>query len=164
ATLSSSESDQIIIATKNGMAIRFPLKDVRQMGRSAMGVIGIRLREKDEVVGMVNVPDENCEILTITVRGFGKRTPVNDYRVQSRGGVGIKTMPGVEKAGQLCGIDIVADPKSDVIVMTKNGQSIRFNLSTVSQLSRTARGVKIVDLSGDDEVSHFAVVEACTEN
>jgi len=164
ATLSSSEEDHIILATKYGMSIRFPLKEVRQMGRTAMGVTGIRLREGDEVVGMIAIFDQNCQILTITARGFGKRSLLSEYRVQNRGGIGIKTMPGVEKAGHLCGIDVVTDPDSDVIVMTKNGQSIRFKVSTVSLLSRTAKGVKIVELSESDEVSRFAVVESCTEN
>ncbi len=164
ATLSSNEDDHIILATKHGMSIRFQLKEVRQMGRGAMGVTGIRLREGDQVVGMVNISDQNCEILTITARGFGKRSPLSEYRIQSRGGIGIKTMPGVEKAGELCGIDVITDPDSDVIVMTKNGQSIRFKASTVSLLSRMAKGVKIVELSESDEVSHFAVVEPCTES
>ncbi len=164
ARLSYNEEEQILIVTKNGMSVRFSLSEVRQMGRAAMGVKGIELRDGDEVIGMVSIPNENCEILTITAKGFGKRTPVNEYRLQGRGGVGIKTMPGVEKAGELRGVEVITDPESDVIVMTKNGQSIRFSVSTVSVLGRTAKGVKIVELSDDDEVSHFAVVERCTEN
>ncbi len=164
ARLSYSENEQILIVTKNGMAVRFALSEVRPMGRTAMGVRGIKLRDADEVIGMVRIPSENCEILTITARGFGKRTPISEYRLQGRGGIGIKTMSGVEKVGTLCGVEVVTDLETDVIVMTKNGQSIRFNVSTVSLLGRTAKGVKIVELNDDDEVSHFAVVEKCTES
>jgi len=164
ATLSRSTDENVMIATKNGMVIKFPLQSVRRMGRTAMGVIGIRLRDDDEVVGMVTIQDDSLELLSITSKGFGKRTPLSEYRVQSRGGMGVKNLPSVAKAGHVSGVEVVQDLDSDVIVMTKNGVSIRFHISTVSVLSRTARGVKIVNLSRDDEVSHFAIVEQCTDS
>ncbi|AEH50288.1 DNA gyrase subunit A [Pseudothermotoga thermarum] len=164
AKLCYSDSEQVLMATKNGMAIRFSMSEVRPMGRAAMGVKGIELRENDEVVGMVSIPNENCEILTVTTKGFGKRTPVAEYRLQNRGGIGIKTLSEVEKVGTLAGVDVVTDPQSEVLLMTKNGQSIRLSVSAISVLGRTAKGVKILELDGDDEVSHFAVIEKCTEN
>ncbi|RKX41979.1 MAG: DNA gyrase subunit A [Thermotogae bacterium] len=164
ATLSRSVDENIMIATRNGMVIKFPLRSVRRMGRTAMGVIGIRLRDNDEVVGMVTIQDDSLELLSITSKGFGKRTSLAEYRVQSRGGMGVKNLPSVAKAGHISGVEVVQDLDSDVIVMTKNGVSIRFHISTVSVLSRTARGVKIVNLSKDDEVSHFAIVEQCIDS
>ena len=164
ATLSRSVDENIMIATRNGMVIKFPLRSVRRMGRTAMGVIGIRLRDDDEVVGMVTIQDDSLELLSITSKGFGKRTSLAEYRIQSRGGMGVKNLPSVAKAGHISGVEVVQDLDSDVIVMTKNGVSIRFHISTVSVLSRTARGVKIVNLSKDDEVSHFAIVEQCIDS
>lgn len=164
ATLSRTVDENIMIATRNGMVIKFPLRSVRRMGRTAMGVIGIRLRDNDEVVGMVTIQDDSLELLSITSKGFGKRTSLAEYRVQSRGGMGVKNLPSVAKAGHISGVEVVQDLDSDVIVMTKNGVSIRFHISTVSVLSRTARGVKIVNLSKNDEVSHFAIVEQCIDS
>lgn len=164
ANVCNEEDKEILIITKKGMSIRFPISEVRQMGRSAIGVNAISLRDDDEVVGMVVLLDNEGEILTVTTKGFGKRTPLNEYRLQSRGGVGIKTMPSVEKVGFLCGAELIKNPESDVIVLTKNGHSIRFKVSSISVVGRTARGVKILELSDNDEVSHFAVVETCIDN
>lgn len=164
ANVCNEEDKEILIITKKGMSIRFPISEVRQMGRSAIGVNAISLRDDDEVVGMVVLSDNEGEILTVTTKGFGKRTPLNEYRLQSRGGVGIKTMPSVEKVGFLCGAELIKNPESDVIVLTKNGHSIRFKVSSISVVGRTARGVKILELSDNDEVSHFAVVETCIDN
>jgi DNA gyrase subunit A len=164
ANVCDEKDKEILIITRNGMSIRFPIDEVRQMGRSAMGVTAILLREGDEVVGMVVLSDNEGDILTITTKGFGKRTPLSEYRVQSRGGVGVKTMPSVEKVGFLCGAELIKNPESDVIVLTKNGHSIRFKVSSVSIVGRTAKGVKILELNEGDEVSHFAVVETCTDS
>lgn len=164
ANVCNEEDKEILIITKKGMSIRFPINEVRQMGRSAIGVNAISLRDDDEVVGMVVLSSNDGEILTITTKGFGKLTPLNEYRLQSRGGVGIKTMPSVEKVGFLCGAELVKNPESDVIVLTKNGHSIRFKVSSISVVGRTAKGVKILELSDNDEVSHFAVVETCIDN
>lgn len=164
ASVCNEEDKEILIVTKKGMSIRFPINEVRQMGRSAIGVNAISLRDDDEVVGMVVLSNNEGEILTVTTKGFGKRTPLNEYRLQSRGGVGIKTMPSVEKVGFLCGAELIKNPESDVIVLTKNGHSIRFKVSSISVVGRTARGVKILELSDNDEVSHFAVVETCIDN
>ncbi|WP_448523922.1 DNA gyrase subunit A [Pseudothermotoga sp.] len=164
ANVCDEKDKEILIITRNGMSIRFPIDEVRQMGRSAMGVTAISLREGDEVVGMVVLSDNEGDILTITTKGFGKRTPLSEYRVQSRGGVGVKTMPSVEKVGFLCGAELIKNPESDVIVLTKNGHSIRFKVSSVSIVGRTAKGVKILELNEGDEVSRFAVVETCTDS
>lgn len=164
ASVCNEEDREVLIITKKGMSIRFPIKEVRQMGRSAMGVNAISLRDDDEVVGMVVLSNDDGEILTITTKGFGKRTPLNEYRLQSRGGVGIKTMPSVEKVGFLCGAELIKNSESDVIVLTKNGHSIRFRVSSISVVGRTAKGVKVLELSDADEVSHFAVVETCIDS
>ncbi|KAF2958906.1 DNA gyrase subunit A [Thermotoga sp. Ku-13t] len=164
ANVCDENDREVLIITRNGMSIRFSIDEVRCMGRTAMGVSAVSLRDGDEVVGMVVLSDNEGDVLTITTKGFGKRTPLSEYRVQSRGGVGIKTMPGVEKVGFLCGAELVKNPESDVIVLTKNGHSIRFKVSSVSVVGRTAKGVKILELSEDDEVSRFAVVETCTDS
>lgn len=164
ANVCDENDKEVLIITRNGMSIRFSIDEVRRMGRTAMGVSAVSLRDGDEVVGMVVLSDNEGDVLTITTKGFGKRTPLSEYRVQSRGGVGIKTMPGVEKVGFLCGAELVKNPESDVIVLTKNGHSIRFKVSSVSVVGRTAKGVKILELSEDDEVSRFAVVETCTDS
>ncbi|MGB9790845.1 MAG: DNA gyrase subunit A [Thermotoga caldifontis] len=164
ANVCDENDREVLIITRNGMSIRFSIDEVRCMGRTAMGVSAVSLRDGDEVVGMVVLSDNEGDVLTITTKGFGKRTPLSEYRVQSRGGVGIKTMPGVEKVGFLCGAELVKNPESDVIVLTKNGHSIRFKVSSVSVVGRTAKGVKMLELSEDDEVSRFAVVETCTDS
>lgn len=157
AALARKEGDTIFLATKGGMAIRFPVSDIRTMGRSAAGVIGMRLSDDDEIVDMSVLENEDGYILTVTTGGFGKRTPVGEYRIQRRGGVGLKSFPMGKGTGSVVGAKLVMD-EDEVILITKKGTVIRFQVGDVSVQSRYARGVKLIVLSDDDEIAQLSVV------
>jgi len=158
ASLTTKENDTIIISTKNGMVIRFSLEQVRSMGRSAAGVMGIRLKKNDEVVGanIVAAEDERF-LLTATQKGGGKRTRISEYRCQNRGGLGVKNIYGLEKIGQVIGT-LVVNGDDGVILATKSGMSIRIPISQVRPTGRVTKGVRIVDLKENDIVATMAVV------
>lgn len=158
ASLTTKENDTIIISTKNGMVIRFSLEQVRSMGRSAAGVMGIRLKKNDEVVGanIVAAEDERF-LLTATQKGGGKRTHISEYRCQNRGGLGVKNIYGLEKIGQVVGT-LVVTSDDGVILATKSGMSIRIPISQVRSTGRVTKGVRIVDLKENDIVATMAVV------
>jgi DNA gyrase subunit A len=158
ASLATKDNDTIIISTKNGMVIRFSLEQVRSMGRSAAGVMGIRLKKNDEVVGanIVAAEDERF-LLTATQKGGGKRTRISEYRCQNRGGLGVKNIYGLEKIGQVIGTLVVTDDDG-VILATKSGMSIRIPISQVRPTGRVTKGVRIVDLKENDIVATMAVV------
>ncbi len=152
------EKATVLIATAEGKAIRFPISDVRRMGRAAAGVTAIRLSEHDEVVGMVMVRSDDEHVLTVTSMGYGKRTPASEYRPQRRAGSGLKSINITEKTGKVVGIEIVKD-EDEVVLITKKGTVIRFPASDVSLLSRYARGVRLIVLAEGDEISQLSVVE-----
>jgi len=158
ASLTTRDNDTIIISTKNGMVIRFSLEQVRSMGRSAAGVMGIRLKKNDEVVGanIVAAEDERF-LLTATQKGGGKRTRISEYRCQNRGGLGVKNIYGLEKIGQVIGT-LVVTGDDGVILATKSGMSIRIPISQVRPTGRVTKGVRIVDLKENDIVATMAVV------
>ncbi|HEY8911502.1 MAG TPA: DNA gyrase subunit A [Desulfosporosinus sp.] len=131
--------DDILLATKNGIAIRFPEADVRYMGRTARGVKGIRLEENDEVVGMDVIGDEG-ELLTMSENGFAKRTDLKEFRVQGRGGKGIIVMKLNAKTGTLVGIKVV-QVEDELMVITNNGIMLRIQVSSISNQGRSAQGV-----------------------
>ena len=157
AALARKEGNTIFLATKGGMAIRFPVSDIRTMGRSAAGVIGMRLSDGDEVVDMSVLENDDGYVLTVTTGGFGKRTPVGEYRIQRRGGVGLKSFPMGKGTGSVVGAKLVMD-EDEVILITKKGTVIRFQVGDVSVQSRYARGVKLIVLSDDDEIAQLSVV------
>ncbi len=158
ASLATKDNDTIIISTKNGMVIRFSLEQVRSMGRSAAGVMGIRLKKNDEVVGANIVAAEDERFLfTATQKGGGKRTRISEYRCQNRGGLGVKNIYGLEKIGQVIGTLVVTDDDG-VILATKSGMSIRIPISQVRPTGRVTKGVRIVDLKENDIVATMAVV------
>ena len=158
ASLTSREDDTIIISTKNGMVIRFPLDQVRSMGRSAAGVMGIRLKKNDEVVGANIVASEDTRfLLTATEKGGGKRTCLSEYRSQNRGGLGVKNIYGLEKIGKVIGT-LVVNSDDEVILATKLGMSIRIPVSQVRPTGRVTKGVRIVDLKDNDIAASMAVV------
>jgi DNA gyrase subunit A len=148
--------DEIILATKKGMAIRFHEGDVRPMGRTARGVIGIRLEDDDHVIGMVDV-DEDKEILTITENGYGKRTPVTEYRKINRGGKGVINMKTTERNGNVVEVKSVSDD-DDVIIISKDGIIIRTRSGEVSSIGRNTQGVRVMRLEDDDHVVAAAKV------
>ena len=147
----------IIIATKNGMAIRFDERNVRRMGRVARGVRGIRLREGDYVVG-VAVVDESKKLLTITENGFGKKVEFSEFReMKNRGGYGVFCHKITEKTGKLAGIAVV-DDDNDIMLITDQGQMIRVHASDISTYSRNAGGVIIMRLADGQHVVNFTKV------
>jgi Type IIA topoisomerase (DNA gyrase/topo II, topoisomerase IV), A subunit len=143
------------------LSIRFPEEEIKPVGRSAVGVIGIRFKKKeDEVVGCEIVKPEEQELTLFTVckRGFGKRTYINEYRVQHRGGKGIIDIKISERNGEVVGAKLVSD-KDEVILTTKKGIVIRIKVSDVRIIGRNTVGVKLINLPLDDEITDITVVE-----
>lgn len=149
-------TQDIIMATKHGLSIRFHETDVRSMGRQATGVKGINLGEGDEVIGMdVVYPD--MDVLVVTSRGYGKKTPSDEYRVQSRGGKGIKTIHCTGKNGYVVGLKMVHSD-DDLMIITNAGVAIRIHVNSISTLSRNTQGVKLINVPEGEEVATVARV------
>ncbi len=157
--ISDGESD-ILIATREGMSIRFNETDVRPMGRTARGVKGINLTDKDYVVGLeIFEKGSQDTILLVTESGYGKRSAIEEYRVQGRAGVGIITQKTTDKVGQVVGAQKVHN-KHEVILTTDKGQVIRMKASDISVIGRNTQGVRLINLDEKEErVTGFAVVE-----
>jgi DNA gyrase subunit A len=153
----TSGSDQILIATREGIAIRFNETDVRAMGRPAYGVRGINLSEEgDYVIGAEVVGPESL-ILSIAEHGYGKRTPVTDYREQTRGGKGVINMKVTNKTGKVVSILSITDD-SDVIVITKDGKLIRTDTGEIRKSGRSSQGVRVVKMEEGDVVAAASIV------
>ncbi len=146
----TSGEDTIIIATHDGTAASFPETDVRAMGRTAVGVRGIRLREGDYVIG-AGSSAQGSAILTVTENGFGKRTDFEAYSVHKRGGIGMKNYKVTEKTGKVVAISIV-DDSDDLLVITDDGTIIRVAVANISEQGRSAQGVRIMRPVGDAKV------------
>ena len=147
-------SDQILIANRNGRAIRFNEQNCRPMGRTATGVKGIQLDENDgdEVVGMICINDPQKEtIMVVSEKGFGKRSAVTEYRSSNRGGKGVKTIEITERTGRLVAIKAVTD-EDDLMIINKSGITIRFNLSSLSLRGRATQGAKLIELKKRGDV------------
>ena len=150
--------NQVILVTKLGLSIRFPLGDVRSMGRSAAGVKGVNLRRDDEVASAVVVNgDQGAALLTIASNGYGKRTPVNLYRQQSRGGKGIINMKVTSKTGHVIGAIMVSDT-DELVLLTSGNKIIRLGVSDISQVGRATQGVRLVKVDDDAYVVGFDIV------
>ena len=149
---------EIVLAKRAGKAVRFNEADVRSMGRAAAGVRGARLEdEDDEVVGMVAVTRPDAEILVVTERGYGKRTPIGDYRLTARGTKGVLTLRTTEKNGRIVQIKEVVDA-DELMIITRGGVLIRLPVSGISQLGRATQGVHLIRLEEGDEVAAVAHV------
>lgn len=148
--------DDILLATKKGIAIRFPESDVRYMGRTARGVKGIKLEENDLVVGMDVIGDEG-ELLTMSENGFAKRTDLKEFRVQGRGGRGVIVMKLNAKTGNLVGIKVVR-VEDELMVITNNGIMLRIPVSSISNQGRSAQGVLAMRTGDDSSVMAIAKV------
>ncbi|MDX9692042.1 MAG: DNA gyrase subunit A, partial [Acholeplasmataceae bacterium] len=148
---------EIILGASNGKAIRFAETDVRSMGRTAGGVRGMSIGSNDEVVGVAIVDNDQQDILVITEKGFGKRTIVEEYRKQIRGGKGVKTVNVTEKNGKLSTLRTVSDDE-DLIVVSDKGVVIRTHADQISQTKRATQGVRIIRLRPDHKVSTIALV------
>ncbi len=156
-----TDGNQIVfIATHDGMAIRFSEEDVRSMGRPAYGVRGIDLGRNDYVVGLAVTPKKNGEthrILSVTEAGFGKRTDVEEYRLQSRGGKGVINVKTTARNGKVVGIQLV-DETSELIVISQYGKIIRIDTTTVRAAGRSTQGVKLLNLEEGDRVAAAVVI------
>jgi DNA gyrase subunit A len=149
-------SQEIIMVTQYGQAIRYPEADVRPIGRTARGVRGITLEQNDQVVGM-DIVRERSDLFVIAEAGIGKRTDLNDYRVQSRGGKGIKTMKLTKKSGSIVGVKVVSE-NDELMVITAEGIIIRTSVEAISRTGRDTQGVKIMKLNENDRVVALARV------
>ena len=150
SVIPTTGDENILIATHNGMAVCFKETDVRPMGRTAVGVRGIRLREGDYVIGAAST-GEGEALLTITENGYGKRSPVEEYSVHGRGGLGMKNYNVTGKTGKIAAVEMV-NPGEDVLVITDDGTIIRVPVDNISLLGRSTQGVRIMRLSGDNRV------------
>ena len=147
---------EILLATREGKAIRFPESQVRDMGRSAKGVKGVSLAKKDEVIAM-SVADPEATILTVTSLGFAKRSQFKEYRTQSRGGKGIINIRVTEKNGEAVALKTVSD-RDEIMIITEKGVIVRCPVKDVRSTGRAAQGVRIIKLDGKDRVSSIASV------
>jgi len=151
------EMQNLFILTHKGMCIRFPVEDVREIGRTARGVTGIRFKiEGDHVVGAATIVSDEQELLTVAEKGIGKRTEAGEYRLQSRGGKGVVAMKLTPKTGNAVGVVIVEESK-DLMVLTQSGKMIRVDMQQIRKAGRNTSGVKIVRLDAGDKVNSIAV-------
>ena len=158
-------TNEIILATSSGRAIRFNESTVRPMGRNASGVKGVTLaNDKDAVVGMICAEDVFSTILVVSEKGYGKRTYLNDpednepvYRITNRGGKGVKTLNITDKTGPLMAIKNVTD-EEDLMIITKSGITIRMHIDTIRTMGRAAQGVRLINLKGSAEIAAIARV------
>ena len=145
----------VLIATRNGAAIRFDAKDARPLGRTARGVRAIKFRDGDYVVGATKIFDDNASILTVTDKGMGRRCAVSSYRMQKRGGLGLKNYPVSDEKGYVCGIKTLGTD-DDVILISADGVVIRIRANDLRNMGRPASGVRVMRLGTEDRVASFS--------
>lgn len=153
----TDNNQDIILGTHDGYAIRFSEKEVRSTGRTTRGVMGIRLHSGDYVIG-ASVALPNSQLLTVTENGYGKKTPLNEYRIQSRGGKGIFTYRITDKTGKLAGMKTITDD-DDIILITSDGVIIRMHTDEISSYSRQTQGVRVMKLDDGVQVMSIARTE-----
>jgi DNA gyrase subunit A len=154
AVAETDGSRDLVIGSRNGMAVRFREADARPMGRAAYGVRGMQLREGDEAVAMEVITD-GATLLTACENGYGKRTPVEEYRTQSRGGIGLKNVQTSERNGLVVGIACVTD-RDELLLVTEQGQIIRMKTVDLRPMGRDTQGVKLMDLAEGDRLVSMA--------
>jgi DNA gyrase subunit A len=156
-------SDEVILTTNDGQAIRFKESDVRPMGRTAAGVRGMKLKNEDVIIGMdvVLKSDKDLELLILSKNGFGKRSAIKSYKVQKRGGSGIKTMKVTPKTGKLIGAKVVsvANIEDDLILTSEKGTIIRIPFKSVPLLGRVTQGVRVMKPQSGDRVAAFTLLK-----
>jgi DNA gyrase subunit A len=156
----SSGDDEVILITKKGQSIKFKEKQIREMGRQAAGIRGIRLKKGDEVVGMdvikyqkSNIKNQKEYLLVVTENGYGKRTDLAEYRLQGRGGSGIKTAKITPKTGEIVASIVLTGQEEDLIVISRKGQVIKIEVNSIPKISRATQGVRIMRLQEGDKVA-----------
>ena len=154
--------NEILMASSNGRMVRFNENSIRIMGRSASGVRGINLG--NEILINMDVVVENQEVLVITKNGFGKKTPIEEYRITNRGGKGVKTVNITEKTGCIVSFEIITSSDEDVMLVTNEGIIIRIDANQISTMSRVTQGVKLINLKDNQFVSTVTVVEKSDSN
>ncbi|MBI4232278.1 DNA gyrase subunit A, partial [Candidatus Peregrinibacteria bacterium] len=160
-----SKDNEVVMVTKEGKCIRFNEKDARDMGRASIGVRGMKLRSGDEVVQMDTVQDpEESELLVIMENGLGKMTKIQDYRLQSRGGTGVKTANITSKTGKIVGATVIAkDTDADLIMMSKSGVVIRLHAQQIPSQGRATQGVYLMRMKPNDKVASTSLIAHASE-
>ena len=160
---------QILMAGKNGKCVRFNEKDCRPIGRIAAGVRGITLEDDDEVVGMISVGQNDVSnlengrtVLVVSEHGYGKKSPLEDYRITSRGGKGVKTINITEKTGKLVALKSVSD-ENDLMIINKSGITIRLAVSDIREAGRATQGVKLINIREGDSIAAVCAVNKSEE-
>ena len=149
-------SSDLVLGTRNGFAIRFKEKDVREMGRTATGVRGVRLGKGDKVVGLL-VIKRNDTILVVTEKGYGKRSEINDYRITHRGGKGVITVKTTDKVGKMIALMEVID-SDELVIITTHGMVIRQSVKDIRVMGRNTQGVRVIRLKDSDSIADIAKV------
>ncbi len=157
SVLETNGQNELMIATKKGMSIRFSETEIRPMGRVAYGIRGIRLKKDDEVVS-VEIVSQDCNVFTVTEKAYGKCAPCSDYRLQARGGSGIINVRCRDKNGEVVSLKEVSD-KDEVILVTDTGRTIRFKTKDIPIQKRGGLGVKLMDLNEEKKIHGVAVIE-----
>jgi DNA gyrase subunit A len=154
------DADDVIVVTATGQSIRFKTKDIREMGRGASGVKAMGLKKGDRVVGagVVKKDDKNPELLILTSNGFGKKTNLKEYKVQKRGGSGIKTAKITDKTGKLISAKVVTESHEEIIAISKNSQVIRSSLKEIPNLGRQTQGVRVMKLREGDHIASLVCI------
>jgi DNA gyrase subunit A len=157
ATMFVRDEDSVILTTQNGQSIRFSHTDVREMGRTAAGVIGMKLDKGDVIVASDRIPGgtKGAELLIMTSNGYGKKTKLSEYKVQKRGGSGIKTVKVTEKTGKLMIARVVTGENEELLAVSKDSQVIRTELTSIPTLGRDTQGVRIMKLREGDSLASF---------
>lgn len=162
AKLTNGQSE-VMVATKAGKVVRFNESTVRPMGRNASGVRGVTLGEgNDEVIGMITVNGHDSDVMVVSEKGYGKRSDIDEYRVTNRGGKGVKTINITDKTGQLISIQDVTD-KNDLMIITKDGITIRLAVADLRVLGRNTQGVRLINIREGDEIAAVAKVDVDPE-
>jgi len=155
-------NDEVIIATELGKAIRFGESEVRAMGRDTQGVIGIKLGKGDAVAGMATVV-EGGDLLVLTQRGYGKRTPLDEYPMHHRAGQGVFTLKVTDRVGKLAAVRVARDPEEEILVISASGMVLRTPVGAISQIGRQTQGVIVMRLAPEDQLVAIAPVAAIEE-
>ncbi len=149
--------NDIVIGTRNGFAIRFNEKDVRDMGRTATGVRGVRLGKGDHVVGLLVIRNDQTTVLVVTEKGYGKRSDINDYRITKRGGKGVITVKTTDKVGKLIALMEVVD-RDELVIISTQGMVIRQSVKDLRVMGRNTQGVRVIRLNEHDSIADIARV------
>lgn len=157
-------SNQIVIAKSGGKAVHFNESDVRPMGRTAAGVRGVTIEsDHEKVIGMVCISRPDANLLVVSEKGYGKRSPLEDYRITRRGGKGVKTINITEKTGKLVAIKEVGD-NDELMIINRSGISIRIAVSELRVMGRATQGVRLIRLNEEDVISSVEKIQKMEEN